>query len=213
MEPMTGLWQAYRAGGFLMHPITVCSVLAVGAIVHQFVVFRRIRMDQGEFIATIRKALLNGRMQEAVEACGRHPGPIARTLMAGLLRHGAPKEEIDRAMEAVALHELARLERFLPLLATVVVLAPMLGFLGTVVGLILTFEAASAQGLSDAGQVAHGISVALYTTAWGLVVAFMALPFQHYFVGRVARCARDIETAAGILFDTFAEMDRMGTRA
>ncbi len=207
------LWAHYVAGGFAMHPITVCSILSLTVIVYKLLVFRRARMDAGAFISRIRASLLNGKIGEALETCGRYHGPVATTVRAGLLKYGAPRVEVESAMEAAATQEIARLERHLPVLSTITGIAPLLGFLGTVVGLILAFSAVAAQEFSDFSLVAHGFAVALHATAWGLIVAFVTLPFHHFFLGRVAGHAREIETASSILFGTFSEMERMGTKA
>jgi len=105
--------------------------------------------------------------------------------------------------------EVAYLEKYLTVLATITNIAPLLGFLGTVVGMILSFEVIATQGLNDPGAVAKGISVALLTTAYGLIVAFFTQPFYNYFTSKVATYTREIETAVNILFETFDEMDRM----
>jgi len=98
----------------------------------------------------------------------------------------------------------------LGVLATIANIAPLLGFLGTVVGMILSFEVIAEQGLNDPGAVAKGISVALLTTAYGLIVAFFTQPFYNYFTSKVGAYTREIETASNILFETLDEMDRMG---
>jgi biopolymer transport protein ExbB len=95
-------------------------------------------------------------------------------------------------------------------LATVANIAPLLGFLGTVVGMILSFDVIAQHGLNNPGLVAKGISVALLTTAYGLIVAFFTQPFYNYFTSKVAAYTREIETVANILIETIDEMERMG---
>ncbi len=112
-------------------------------------------------------------------------------------------------MENAAIHEVAYLEKSLTVLSTVANIAPLLGFLGTVVGMIISFDVIAEQGLNNPGLVAKGISQALLTTAYGLVVAFFTQPFYNYFTSKVGAYTREIETAANILFETFAEMDQM----
>ena len=207
------LWKHYLAGGLAMHPITFCSLLALTAIVYKLVVFRRARMDSSEFLSGIRARLLDGKVDEALAECARYRGPVAVTVKAGLLKHGAPSVEVDRAMERASLQELAYLERYQGLLAGVTAVAPLLGFLGTVLGLITAFDAVAEQGLGNPGVVAHGVSVALHTAAWGLVVAFVAKPFHDYFSGRIVSHAREMEVAACVVVETFSEMERIGAQA
>lgn len=206
------LLEHYLAGGWVMHPITVCSILALAAIVYKLLQFRSVRFDERDIVARIRGALLNGKMAEALEACERHGGPVARTLQAGLLRHGSSRAEVEAAMETLAVRELGILERYLGLLATVVHLAPLLGFLGTVVGMIVSFGVVYDKGLTDPAPLAEGIYQALYTTAWGLIVACVTLPFHNWFAGRITALSRTMEMAANVLLETFAEMERMGTK-
>ena len=116
-------------------------------------------------------------------------------------------------MENAAIHEVAYLEKYLTVLATIANIAPLLGFLGTVVGMILSFEIIAEQGLNDPGAVAKGISVALLTTAYGLIVAFVTQPFYNFFTSKVSSFTREIETASNILFETFDEMESSESRS
>ena len=207
------LARAYLLGGPMMHPITACSVVAAAVVVYKLVQFRSLQVDARGLFGSVRQELLNGRVKEAGELCERRRGPTASVLHAGILKVGAPRDEVAQAMEATALYELAHLEGKLGVLATVANLAPILGFLGTVSGMIVAFDVIHLRGLADPGRVAEGISQALYTTAWGLVVAVIVLPFHNYFAGRVAAQTRTLEMAASVLLETFSEMERMGTRA
>ncbi len=196
-----------------MHPITLCSLLALAAILYKFGQLQGARLDLQRFLGEVRGHLLNGRVKEAADLCAANRGPVPAMLQAGLLRHGASRAEVEQAMETAALYELSKLERYLGLLSTVINLAPLLGFFGTVWGMILAFGSIYEQGLANPALAARGISTALYTTAWGLIVAFTTLPFHNYFAARVAEQARGLEAAAGVVLETFAEMDRMGTKA
>ncbi len=207
------LWKYYTDGGMVMHFISICSVAAITAIIYKILVFRRIKMDVNEFISKVRANLLKGNVQGAVKACEDYRGPVAAIIKSGLLKHGAPRNEIEKTMENAAIHEVAYLEKFLTVLATITNIAPLLGFLGTVVGMILSFETIAQQGLSNPGAVAKGISVALLTTAYGLIVAFVTQPFYNYFTAKIAVKTREIQTATNILFETLDEMERMGTKA
>src|SRR5262245_16879701 len=129
------LGRLYLAGGPLMHPITVLSVIAVAVIFYKLLQFRHLQLDARDFFALVRKELLNGRVREAAELCAARRGPASSVLQAGVLKIGAPRDEVVSAMEATALYELAQLENKLGLLATVSNLAPILGFLGTVWGM------------------------------------------------------------------------------
>jgi biopolymer transport protein ExbB len=210
---VTSLWNHYLAGGWVMHPITLCSIVSVAAILAKMLEFRRVRLDGPAFLRSVREALLEGRMADALALCEVRRGPIPMTVRAGLLRHGRSREEIEAAMETAALHEIARLERSLGLLATIANLAPLIGFFGTVWGMIVSFDTIYELGLTNPALVAGGISQALYTTAWGLLVAFLALPFHNWFAAKAAEAARSVEVASGTLLETFSEMERLGRGA
>jgi len=196
-----------------MHPITVCSVVALAVVFFKLVQYRSLQLDVRDIFGQVRQELLNGRVKEAGELCERRRGPVSSVLHAGILKIGAPRAEVESAMESTALFELARLEGKLGLLATIANLAPILGFLGTVWGMIVAFDVIHAGGLTEPERVAGGIAQALYTTAWGLVVAAVALPFHNFFAGRVAAQSRALEMAGSVVVETFSEMERMGTKA
>lgn len=204
------LLKYYLDGGVVMHFISVLSLFSLTAIIYKLIIFRKVRLNVNEFIAKVRSNLLKGNVKGAIEACEEQRSPVASIVKAGLLKYGQPREQIEKTMESAAIHEVAYLEKYLTVLATITAIAPLLGFLGTVVGMILSFEIIATQGLNDPGAVAKGISVALLTTAYGLIVAFFTQPFYNFFTSKVASYTREIETAVNILFETFDEMDRMG---
>jgi biopolymer transport protein ExbB len=206
------LWKYYNDGGPVMHMISILSLFSITTIVYKMIVFFRIRTNLNEFISKVRAALLKGNVKGAMVVCEETGGPLGAIIKTGLLKYGSPKDEIEKTMENAAIHEVAYLEKYLTVLATITNIAPLLGFLGTVVGMILSFEIIAIHGLNNPGLVAKGISVALLTTAYGLIVAFVTQPFYNFFSSKVASYTREIETAANILFETFDEMDRMGSQ-
>jgi biopolymer transport protein ExbB len=205
------LLRYYMQGGPVMHMISILSLFSLTAIIYKLIVFMRVRINLNEFISKVRAALLKGNVKGAIQVCEQQRGPIGAIIKTGLLKYGSPREEIEKTMENAAIHEVAYLEKYLTVLATITNIAPLLGFLGTVVGMILSFEMIAQYGLNNPGLVAKGISVALLTTAYGLIVAFVTQPFYNYFTSKVTTYTRQIETAANILFETFDEMDRMGS--
>ena len=128
-------------------------------------------------------------------------------MKAGLLRFGHTREDIEKTIENAAMYELDRLERRMGVLATTANVAPMLGFLGTVTGMIKSFATLASEGLTNPGAVASGISEALITTATGLIVAIPAQLAYNWYNTKITRFVRDIETATNMLMETFIEMD------
>jgi len=204
-------WSYMEQGGPVMWPLLFFSILATAFTIERFIALRRARINVGEFLAKVRKALIvNRSVRDAVKICEQYRGPVASIMKAGLLKYGQPKEDVEKSIENAAIFEMGRLERGLIVLATTANVSPMLGFLGTVTGMIRSFDALAKQGLQNPAAVASGISEALITTAAGL---FIAIPFQliyNYFQSRVNKFVRDIETSAHMLLETFGEMDRSG---
>jgi biopolymer transport protein ExbB len=198
-------------GGVVMWFLLGFSVVALAFIIERFIALRRAKINVNEFLAKIRKALLvNRSVRDAIKICEQYRGPVASIMKAGLVKYGQPKEDIEKTIENAALYEMGRLERGLTVLATIANVAPLLGFLGTVTGMIASFDALAEAGLSNPGLVAVGIKEALYTTAAGL---FIAIPVQiayNFFMSRINRFVRDIETAANMLLEAFTEMERSG---
>jgi biopolymer transport protein ExbB len=197
-----------------MYALLIFSVVALAFIFERGWALFRAKINVNEFLAKIRKALIvNRSVRDAIKICEQYRGPVASIMKAGLLKYGQPKEDIEKTIENAALFEMGRLERGLIVLATIANVAPLLGFFGTVTGMIKSFDALAAQGLTDPGAVAIGIKEALYTTAGGLGVAIPVQIAYNYFMSRINRFVRDIETAANMLIETFAEMQRSGIAA
>jgi biopolymer transport protein ExbB len=198
----------FQQGGVVMWPLLVFSILTVTFIVERAVALRRAKINVNEFLSKVRKALLvNHDVREAIKICEGNPGPVGSVVKAALLRYGHPREEIEKNIESAAVFESARLERGLMVLSTSANLSPMLGFLGTVTGMIKSFSTLAQAGLSNPGAVAAGISEALITTAAGLFIAIPAQLGYNYFMSQINAFLRDIETASNMLLETFVEMD------
>jgi len=205
------LYNYFIQGGIFMWPILLFLLIALAVIIERLIVFHKAKINVNEFLTKIRKALLvNRNVKEAIKVCEQYRGPVASVVKAGLLRYGHDREDIEKTIENAALYELDRLEKRLGGLATTANVAPMLGFLGTVSGMIKSFGTLATQGLSNPGAVAAGISEALITTAAGLIIAIPAQLAYNWFTTKVTRFVRDIETASNMLMETFIEMDTKG---
>ena len=204
-------WKLMNEGGPVMWPLLAFSVVALAVVAERLYALWRARINVHEFLPKVRKALVvNRSIRDAVKVCEEYRGPVASILKAGLMKYGQPKEEIEKTIENAALFEMGRLERGLAVLATTANVAPLLGFFGTVTGMMAGFDALAAQGLSNPGAVATGIKEALTTTAGGLAVAIPTQLAYNYFMSRINKFVRDIETAANMLLETFGEMERSG---
>lgn len=215
---MTAFWDFMQRGGAMQAPyvmwfLLAFSIVAVVFIIERWWSLRRARINVNEFLAKLRKALIvNKSIRDAVKVCEQYRGPVASIVKAGLLKYGAPKEDVEKTIENAALYEMGRLERGLVLIATVANVAPLLGFFGTVTGMIRSFEALAEQGLSNPAAVAVGISEALITTATGLAIAIPTQLCYNYFMSRINKFVRDIETSTNMLLETFGELERSGVQ-
>ena len=201
----------FRDGGPVMWPLLVFSIIGLVLIIERIFALRKAKINVNEFLAKTRKALIVKRsIRSAIKVCEDYRGPVASILKAGLLKYGHPREDVEKTIENAALYEMGRLESNLVWIATIANVAPLLGFFGTVTGMIKSFEALAEAGLSNPGLVASGISEALITTAAGLAVAIPAQLAYNYFMSRINKFVRDIETSSNMLLETFGEMERSG---
>jgi len=200
-----------QKGGPVMWPLLAFSVIALAFAIERFFALRKARINVNEFLAKIRKALMvNRSIRDAVKICEQYQGPVASIMKAGLLKFGQPKEDVEKTIENAALFEMSRLERGLAVLATTANVAPLLGFFGTVSGMIKSFDKLAEVGLQNPAAVAAGISEALITTAGGLLIAIPTQLVYNFFLTRINKFVRDIETSTNMLIETFGEMDRSG---
>ena len=203
--------EIFNDGGPVMWPLLAFSLLAVIFIIERFFALRRAKVNVNEFLAKTRKELIvNRSVKSAIKVCEQYRGPVASILKAGLLKYGQPREDVEKTIENAALYEMGRLEKNLVWLASIANVAPLLGFFGTVAGMIKSFDALAEAGLSNPGLVASGISEALITTAGGLFVAIPAQLAYNFFMSRINTFVRDIETSSNMLLETFSEMERGG---
>lgn len=208
------LYTKVQEGGWVMYVLLLVSMGATAVIIYKYIVFKKVKIDTTELVGQVRTHVLQGNHRGAVESCEGFQGPIAAILKAGLLKYESTKskEEIEKTIENSALHEVAILEKGLVILSSIATIAPLIGFLGTVVGMIQSFDVIAEQGLNNPGAVAKGISVALLTTAFGLIVAIPTQSFYNFFTTNISTFIREMETSSNILIETFQESERFAQR-
>lgn len=189
-------------GGLLMVLIAICSFIGAGIIVERWLTLRRARVNTGTLMNRVRQSLRGGEVGRALDICDETPGPVARMLKEGVLRAGASRELIRETVESAGKSELYKLERGLDSLATIAGVAPLLGFLGTVTGMIRAFmDIQALGGQVNANVLAGGIWAALVTTAAGLTVGIPALIFYNWLVGKVRHFVFEMERSSMELLD------------
>lgn len=188
-------------GGFMMWPLLFCSVIALAIIIDRFLFFRSIAIDEKllmeELIAEVKKRNISN----AISICQKHSSPVAKILAAALKKFSASRSEIEEAVEEESLNEIPKVERYIPGLAVIASVSTLMGFTGTVLGMIRAFGDIAERGISSPTVVASGISEALITTAAGLIIAIPTILFYHYFTYRVNRLTLEIERCVKTLLE------------
>ena len=183
------LWQLFNSGGWLMWVLLALGGVTVFIFVERFLAIRKASqgMNMG-FMNRIRDAISDGNIRAAVEMCRKSNTPIARMVEKGIERLGRPMSDVQSAIENVANLEVSRLENGLPFLATIAGGAPMIGFLGTVMGMVQTFmDMSAAGGTVDMALLSSGMYVAMITTVGGLLVGIPAYFGYNYLVAAIEK--------------------------
>ncbi|MBC7189106.1 MotA/TolQ/ExbB proton channel family protein [Candidatus Aerophobetes bacterium] len=191
-------------GGPLMVPLVFCSVLALAIIIEKFITLGLIEKKSRHFADKIR-SIINGEDEDKVEKvialCEVTSSPLSRILRAGVEKKDREREEIKEALEDAGSLEIPFLEKHLKILGTIVTVAPLIGLLGTVMGMIRAFNVIALQGVGEPGALAGGIAEALITTAVGLTIAIPSLVFYNYFLHRTDKIVREFEKISSEFID------------
>jgi biopolymer transport protein ExbB len=192
---MTG-W--INSGGPVMWLILVCGFIALTVFLERFFHLHRAQIKVDDFLNGITTNLTRGNDLEAITICDQTPGPAAHLVRTALLHRNDPRDELVKAVEQAGLSEIPRLERHMNLLITLAQVLPMLGLLGTVLGLLQMLAALQAGSpLAEIGTLSGGLWTALLTTAAGLSAGIPAYAGYHFLVSRVESIALDMEQTAG----------------
>lgn len=199
------LFELFQRGGAVMWPILVCSITALAIALERFFTLMREEEETGRVLGELTRALRERDLAKAEKTCRQSQSLLARIAGEGLRRQGRPRAEILQGMEEAGALEVPALEKRLPLLGTIAHLAPLLGLLGTVTGLVRCFQTIQQKstGLNpvNPGDLAGGIWEALLTTVFGLLLAIPAYAVYNYLVYRVNTLANTLEAAAVKLAD------------
>ncbi|MBP3355903.1 MAG: MotA/TolQ/ExbB proton channel family protein [Rikenellaceae bacterium] len=189
-----GLGELFMAGGWLMWPLLALGGVTVFIFVERFTAIRKASRLDMNFMNRIRDYIFEGKVAAAVDLCKSTDTPIARMVEKGIERIGRPMSDVQSAIENVANLEVSKLENGLPFLATIAGGAPMIGFLGTVIGMVQAFmNLSQAGGSVDMSLLASGMYVAMVTTVAGLVVGIPAYFGYNYLVARIEKLIFQME--------------------
>ncbi len=195
------MYELFLKGGLLMYPIAFCSIVALGIFLERLWALRKGKVVPRGFLIEVIDLVAKGKLTEAMTLCKRTDASVAHVLYAGLSHYGKRREAIKERMEEVGRREVANLERYINVVGTIAGVAPLLGLLGTVSGMIKSFNVIALQGVAEPGALAGGISEALLTTAAGLIVAIPSFVMHRYLRNRVHSLALEMEEVALRILD------------
>jgi biopolymer transport protein ExbB len=213
MDQPDQTWQeqvgfVWEQTGFMRWPLALCIVVGIIVIIWKFFSLMAKSTSTRKILKEVDELLSGQRIDEALELTRESSSPAANILYAGLERHEEGTDRVMKAIENQGLIELSKLERGLVVLATLTNIAPLLGFLGTVIGMIIAFQSIEAAGEVEATLVAGGIKVALLTTAAGLTIAIPVSIAHNYFVSRIDSLVIDMEESAQKMIDALHAIER-----
>lgn len=196
-------WDLYTAlfnqGGLMMYPIAICSIMALSIAIERGFSLRRSRIIRPEIVSVIENIDGQEDVGLAVSVCQRFEGPFANVIMAGLDSRALPPDEIKENIVDQGRQEIGDLEKGLVVLETVASVSPLLGLLGTVIGMIKVFQEISEVGVGQGNLLAGGIAEAILTTAAGLFVAIPSLVLYNFFTSRAESLVLEIEKHSTML--------------
>ena len=196
------LVERFNEGGPWMWPVLICLIVGLAIAFERIITLNRADINTRKFITKVKRALDEGGIPAAEEICANKRGPVASVFQAGLLRADEGIEAVEKAVVSYGSIEMSFLERGLVWLSLFISVAPMLGFLGTVIGMIRAFDAIESAGDISPSLVAGGIKIALLTTAFGLIVAVILQFFYNYAVSKIDRIVAEMEDASIELIDS-----------
>jgi biopolymer transport protein ExbB len=188
--------ELFKAGGWLMIPLFICSVISIAIIAERFWSLQKKRIAPGELVTQIWQWLQYKQVDEHRIKALQANSPLGQVLAAGLINRNSSRDITKESIQDVGRHVTVAMERNLNTLGTIAAISPLIGLLGTVIGMIKVFAVITAEGVGNPETLAGGISEALITTATGLVVAIPSLIFYRYFRGKINKLVVGMEEQA-----------------
>ncbi len=205
---INALVERFNEGGEWMWPVLICLIVGLAIAFERIISLNRADINTQAFLQRVKEALDEGGIPAAEEECAKTRGPVASVFQAGLLRADEGIDAVEEAVVSYGSIEMSFLERGLVWLSLFISVAPMLGFLGTVIGMIEAFDAIESAGDISPRLVAGGIKIALLTTAFGLIVAVILQFFYNYAVSKIDRLVAEMEDASIELIDALVALER-----
>ena len=200
------LLDIFLKGGFIMWPILLCSIIGLAVSVDRFIMLRKAKINVPAFMVRIRGFIKKKDISGEISYCMQEKSPVANIVRKGLKKYKYGHDRVKDAIENAGSQEVSKLEKGLALLASVAGIAPLLGFLGTVTGMIQAFMTIQdLAGAANPSDLAGGIWEALITTAFGLIIGIPAFALYNYFLSAVKKLVGEMETVANDVIDVIQD--------
>ena len=213
VENMNFMSRAFSEGGPVMYVIAMFFILTVFLVVERFLKLKALIIDKKDFSDQVFRMVVAGDLKQAISFCDSRPAPLTNTVKAGLIQalNKRPDEEVQVAMDAAVMREMPKVEGWTSFLAVFGNVAVLAGLLGTIIGMIGSFRAvATAEAATKAAELSKGISHALNCTAFGLIVAIIAIVAYGWFQHRIQKTENEvIETSMSLLNLIVANREKM----
>lgn len=192
-------------GGWVMLPLALLLLIGLVIFIERYLTIRKANRFEKNLMGQVKQSILSGKLESAVAICRNNNGPLGRMLQKGLLRIGRPIKEIEGAIENVGKLEVAKLEKNINILGIIAGIAPMMGFVGTIIGVIAIFHEVELAGVIDIGTVSGGLYVKMVSSATGLIIGIIAYIGYHILNEMVERIILRMETDAIEFIDLLDE--------
>ena len=199
------LWEMLASGGwYIMIPMAIISVMMVYIAIERYLAISRAQKEEKTFMLKVREYVLEGKLDAAKNLCTTTDSPVARMIEKGISKIGKPIDDIKASIENIGKIEVYRLEKGVAMLATIAGIGPMIGFLGTVIGMVQTFQSLRVNGM-EIGPLSEGMMMAMITTVVGLIIGIFALMFYNMFITKINNAIHKMESSSSEFLDLLDE--------
>lgn len=192
-------------GGWVMLPLALLAFIGLVIFVERYLTIRKASSDESNLMQQVKQSVISGKLDSAIAICRNSNTPLGRMLQKGLLRIGRPIKDIEGAIENVGKLEVSKLEKNISILGIIAGIAPMLGFVGTIIGVIAIFHDVSLKGIIEIGTISGGLYTKMITSATGLIIGIIAYVLYHILNIMVDRIILRMETDAIEFIDLLEE--------
>lgn len=205
VQEQLSLWYLLKEGGVLMIPLLICSLISIYIFVERFIAIRKAMSAPADFMQRVKEKIIEGNLNGAQSLCKNYEGAVPRVVSKGISRIGKPIDHIEKSMENSGKLEVYAMEKNVGILSTIAGIAPIFGFLGTIVGMIIMFYNIQHDPAFSINSVAGGIYTKLVTSAAGLIIGLVSFVAYNYLNALINRGVNRIETSATELLDILHE--------